>query len=392
MSHDSPRRVGRRFVRLDTEPPADLAPCRSSEWLGTGLVALSEAARERHVTDSDSSNSKAVDGARESEGKAADLSGLLAMGDATAESAGGGGEASGPSSTMDSAHGDRESAEASHGEEAASPTSLEKGSAESGIVGSSVQVRKPAERSVASGSPRPSLPSLTMENLDACPRDRDVLVLLRHSARGPLPRDGSSDQTPLTDEGFVLAELFGGAMANMAGLRLKSVHSSPVKRCSQTALSILTGMGMKCPVEITPHLTLPGLFLSNTRAAVDTWHTLGGEEVICRMAMSPPPPLPGMFPVDSAVRALVDEMFRMANPPGMEATVPGIHLFVTHDSLILPVAARFLGPPMGMKDWPAFLDGALLWKEQLPGGAVGVRCAYRERSGLCRWPEGQRVP
>ena len=37
----------------------------------------------------------------------------------------------------------------------------------------------------------------------------------------------------------------------------------------------------------------------------------------------------------------------------------GVHVFVTHDSLVTATAARLLVRPLGLDDWPWYLEGAL---------------------------------
>jgi hypothetical protein len=50
-----------------------------------------------------------------------------------------------------------------------------------------------------------------------------------------------------------------------------------------------------------------------------------------------------------------------------------MHVFVTHDSLVTATAARLLGRPLGLDDWPWFLEGAFFW----PSGE-GIHVAYRD--------------
>ncbi len=218
-----------------------------------------------------------------------------------------------------------------------------------------------------------SLPEDMMAHLRNCPRDRPVILLMRHSIRGPLPKSGG-DEVPLTDEGRNLARQFGGQIARAEPpCLLASVHSSPVLRCRQTAQEIMNGADRVFPPDPMPCLSLPGIFLLDSGAAVNAWRELGGDEVLRRMSLEVPLPLPGMTPVESAVAAVLIQMFSKTD------NLPGLHVFVTHDAIVLPVAARLLGQELSMKDWPAFLDGIFIWNDD----QGNIRSLYQKNAG-CR--------
>ena len=79
-------------------------------------------------------------------------------------------------------------------------------------------------------------------------------------------------------------------------------------------------------------------------------------------------PLPGMAAPDPAARLLVRHMLTVAG------NRPGLHLFVTHDSVVTSTAARLLGEPLGKDDWPWYLEGAFFRRQ---GGHLVT--AYRDR-------------
>ena len=80
-------------------------------------------------------------------------------------------------------------------------------------------------------------------------------------------------------------------------------------------------------------------------------------------------PLPGMADPAPAARFLVQHMLARAGDR------PGLHVFVTHDSLVTTTAARLLGEHLGKDDWPWYLEGAFFWRQ---GGHLVT--AYRGRS------------
>jgi len=62
-------------------------------------------------------------------------------------------------------------------------------------------------------------------------------------------------------------------------------------------------------------------------------------------------------------------------------STPGLHVFVTHDSLITATAARILDEPLGREDWPWYLEAALFWPSER-----GIEARYRDRGGSVRTP------
>ncbi len=45
------------------------------------------------------------------------------------------------------------------------------------------------------------------------------------------------------------------------------------------------------------------------------------------------------------------------------APQPGVHVFVTHDSLVLPTAAHLLPSRLERPDWPWFLEAVVVWQD-----------------------------
>jgi len=92
------------------------------------------------------------------------------------------------------------------------------------------------------------------------------------------------------------------------------------------------------------------------KRALSIWKELGNEGVI-RHLVSQDSLLPGMADPDPAARFLVQHMLSAAEDE------PGLHVFVTHDTLVITTAARLLGVPLGSDAWPWYLEGAFFWRE-----------------------------
>jgi broad specificity phosphatase PhoE len=187
--------------------------------------------------------------------------------------------------------------------------------------------------------------------LDSLPDDQPVALLLRHSVRGHLPPGEAGYSVPLTEVGVRLAEQFG----EMLGARLRSLHASPLLRCMQTAEAIRRGAQADLPVVVDKSLGDPGVYVVDNKLAGALWQEQGHEKAMAHLVAGNGP-LPGLANPPKAASDLVRSM--------LEATAgqPGIHVFVTHDSLVTATASRWLGIPLGPTDWPFYLEGAFFWR------------------------------
>lgn len=206
----------------------------------------------------------------------------------------------------------------------------------------------------------PSVPA----HLEGAPRDRALVVLLRHSVRDHLPPGNAGDALPITDIGRRLARELGELLRG----RLRTLRTSPVVRCVQTTEALREGARADLPISVDRLLGDPGVYVIDGRRAEACWERLGHEGVV-RHLVSEVDALPGMARPDAAARFLVHHMLATA------AGEPGVHVFVTHDSLVTATAARLLGHPLGVDDWPWYLEGAFFWRDE-----AGALCtSYRDR-------------
>lgn len=225
------------------------------------------------------------------------------------------------------------------------------------------------------------IPPSVLRHLDDTPRDQPVVLLLRHSVRDYLPPGDAGYTLPITEVGRRLAAELGAMLRG----RLRTLHASPLLRCVQTAEALRAGAEIDLSISPDRLLGDPGVFVLDDRAASSTWERLGHERVM-ECLVTDAPPEPGLARADEAARFLVHHMLTVAGD------VPGVHVFVTHDSLVTATAARLLGLPLGVGDWPWYLEGAFFWRS-----SDGLHTAYREHrdcrnSGpLCGLVEGDVI-
>lgn len=226
------------------------------------------------------------------------------------------------------------------------------------------------------------IPPSILSTLDRVPRNCPVVLLLRHSVRGHLPPGDVGYTVPITDIGRQLGRELGA----MLGDRLRTLHASPIMRCVQTAEVLRDGASTDCPVVRDRLLGDPGVYVLDNKRAEQAWADRGHESVMANI-VSGADPLPGMARSDEAARFLVQHMLAVADDS------PGIHVFVTHDSLVTATAARLLKRPLGKDDWPWYLEGAFFWRDE-----DGLHTAYRDfeairngREPLCPFEETDMI-
>lgn len=210
------------------------------------------------------------------------------------------------------------------------------------------------------------IPASLLSNLEQIPADQPVALLLRHSVRDEIPPGETGNEVPITEAGKDIALKLGQKL----GARLKSLHSSPLSRCVQTAEALRLGAGVDARIAESRLLGDPGVYVLDGHLAWRNWETLGHEGVM-RHLVAEKKALPGMAQPDEAAQFLVQCMLSSADG------APGIHVFVTHDVLVTATVARLQGACHEPSDWPLFLEGALFWRSK-----VGVYIAYRDNSCL----------
>jgi broad specificity phosphatase PhoE len=224
------------------------------------------------------------------------------------------------------------------------------------------------------------IPPSVLGWLDTVPGDVPVAMLMRHSVRPFLPPGDAGFALPITDVGARLARSLG----ELLGRRLRSLRTSPLVRCVQTAEEVRAGAGTDVPITRDKCLGDPGVYVLDTALAGPVWQELGHEGVMAHL-VARDGALPGMAVPDAAARYLVHYMLAAAQEPGL-------HVFVTHDSLVTATAARLLGNPLGREAWPWYLEAAFFWRV---GDELNV--AYRRHrrvwndGPLCRLVEGDVV-
>ncbi|MEK8021046.1 MAG: histidine phosphatase family protein [Candidatus Parabeggiatoa sp.] len=197
------------------------------------------------------------------------------------------------------------------------------------------------------------IPSSTLEGLKQIPCDQSAVLLLRHSERPPIPLGQTGDDLPLTEQGSWLALTLGQHLNG----RLRSLSTSPVRRCMETAELLQLGANVD-DVLIQPDHLLgdPGIFITEPSLAWQTVQRLGMEQVMTRL-MNKDSQLPGFSNPVNAVSELINHTLCQMQ------SGPGLHLFVTHDFFITTTVAMVLNRPLPVEDWPDFIEGVFFFHD-----------------------------
>lgn len=209
------------------------------------------------------------------------------------------------------------------------------------------------------------LPASTRRWIVEAPRDRPVIALLRHAARGPLPDDGGGAEVPLTS----LGERAALSMGTAVGGWLQRVYTSPLRRTVQTAEALIAGAALTTSPSFDTALGDPGLFITDAVLAGATWRARGHVEIVKAMIRGDISAPGFAYPPDAA-RRLMAHMLESCGD------TPGLHVFVTHDSVLSATLAHTLMLPHDEPDWPVYLEAMWVWRHE-DGWWAAYRDTYR---------------
>jgi len=193
----------------------------------------------------------------------------------------------------------------------------------------------------------------TSRLIQSVPQDLPVALLIRHSARNDIANGETGIEVPLNDVGVHMCKELGCELVG----RVRSVRSSPVLRCVQTAQLLAQAASSVSEVILDKFLGAPGAYVLDEQQAWVNWLARGNEGVIQHL-VSGVGALPGMA---DPVKAANNLMMHMFDCIGGE---PGLHLFVSHDSIVAPTVARALDQDLVKDQWPDYLDAAAFWQKQ----------------------------
>lgn len=214
-----------------------------------------------------------------------------------------------------------------------------------------------------------AVPASVRIALERAPTGSAMALLLRHSARGPIRTGELGNELPLTPDGVRIARELGRELKG----RLRGLHTSPVRRCWETAEVLRSAAGARLDIVLDRLLGDPGVLVEDAQRSWQTFCQFGHERTV-ESLMSEHEPLAGFAAPGLAVRRLVSHMVAAAVGSG------GLHVFVTHDYLVTVTAAVCFGEPLPRPAWPRFLEGIAFWRAN---GALVAH--YQDRERVLPW-------
>jgi phosphohistidine phosphatase SixA len=172
----------------------------------------------------------------------------------------------------------------------------------------------------------------TYEALLFAPVTGHAALLMRHSQRYPILDPSMVSSAGLTPDGVKMAEDFG---IELSQTRLPGrLLSSPIERCMDTANAI--SRGANWGIQVTAEERLSYLY--------PAW---GNTIDCCTEKCSP-----------ELVVEVVNFLLTNHNEGNR------LDVFITHDTILNSMVSMFLGQVVHKHDWPEFLEGMALWREE----------------------------
>lgn len=173
-----------------------------------------------------------------------------------------------------------------------------------------------------------------------------TLILLRHAERPSIPDNQVGNEAMLTEKGKQDSLLFASQIDGTV-VRIKS---SPIGRCIQTAELIATETGYPAnEIETSCLLGDPGFIIEDGELAWKHWQEKG-HSAVNQHLLSGKEHWDGFSDLNKAVNMMTEVIQSQ-----LAQSDPGVHIWVTHDTILATYASRILPRPLSMDQWPDFL-------------------------------------
>lgn len=189
------------------------------------------------------------------------------------------------------------------------------------------------------------------------------LLLIRHAERPDIPANSVGNEVLLTDKGKADTRNFARIISDP----VISIQSSPIGRCLQTAEIIAEVVGFpKSHIEDNSDLGDPGYIIEDGRKAWKHWQRKGASAVN-NYLLTGGDKWSGFNDLDQATARFLETIeYQFSMKPN------GLHVWITHDTILAAFASRVLDSSLTMEQWPGFLDYISI--EQQDGEMVFKYC------------------
>ena len=172
------------------------------------------------------------------------------------------------------------------------------------------------------------------------------LLLIRHAERTEIPEDTVGNEVLLTEKGKADTRRFAQRLTDP----VISIQSSPIERCRQTAEIIAEVVGFQ-PDAIVANQDLgdPGFMIKEGSKAWGHWQEKGHQKVN-EYLLSGSEQWSGFKVLDHAV-SIFDSRIRQQ----LSLLGEGVHIWITHDTILATYASRILPGRLAINQWPQYL-------------------------------------
>jgi broad specificity phosphatase PhoE len=180
------------------------------------------------------------------------------------------------------------------------------------------------------------------------------LILLRHAERPNIPSDEVGNEVSLTKQGIHQTKLFAKSLKQP----IISISSSPILRCVQTAEIISNHCSYNKIIKKSLLLGDPGFFIKDPELAWIHWQTKG-HDAVNQYLLSGKDQWQGFHPFDNAINRMKAEITKQ-----LEITSSGLHVWVSHDTILATFASRVLPQSLTLNNWPNFLGYLDIYQDE----------------------------
>jgi hypothetical protein len=166
------------------------------------------------------------------------------------------------------------------------------------------------------------------------------ILFLRHAERHSFKPGSFGHDTRLTTKGKKDAEKVG---KNLGKFQWGEIHSSPLIRCEETALSFMKGAKQELPIRYSKYLGDPGVFVEDPETAGGYFFESSIIDIINDLVSSRP--IPGMRSLKEGALLFINYLKTIQLFPC---------LIITHDIIIALLKSYFFNTPPQI---PQFLGG-----------------------------------
>lgn len=175
-----------------------------------------------------------------------------------------------------------------------------------------------------------------------------TLLIIRHAER-PTIQDGTvGNELSLTSNGIHETK----RLAKSLPRKIISIESSPILRCIQTAELLAEHHELpQTSIGRSNLLGDPGFIIDDAKLAWTNWVEKGAGAVNEHL-LSGTSVWPGFRDLDEAVaqmRQYIEEVLIESDD--------GVHVWVTHDTIVATLASRLQKTQLTLKEWPDYLGG-----------------------------------